>query len=256
MDLAPSDELEILEMNHKTTISIFIPALNEEKYLERSIQMILSAVGDRFADFEILLFDDGSSDLTGQIADDLATQNEHMRVFHNPQRMGVGYNYFRAIAEARMEYFTWTTGDAITIYLPEDLERLFDAVGKADIVVYYNKSDARPFFRRMLSHGYPMIMNLLFGLNLRYYHGINVYKTAWMKNARIITEGVVSIAEMLIRAIRAGQTYVEVGMNNRDDGKNSKQVQIKNFIEVGKNVCSLWWELQIKSLFSRKSLLN
>lgn len=234
-------------MTAKPSISIFIPALNEEKYLEKSLQMIFNAIGDRFADYEILLFNDGSNDRTGTIAERMATDNKHMRVFHNPERMGVGRNYFRAIAEARMEYFTWTTGDAVTIYLTEDLMRLFDAVGTADIVVYYNLSDARPFFRRLLSHGYPMVMNLLFGLHLRYYHGINVYKTAWMKIARVKTKGVVSIAEMLIRAIRSGQTYIEVGINNRDDGKNSKQVDISNFIEVGKNVLSLWWDIQIRS---------
>jgi len=237
----------------KSSISIFIPALNEEKHLENSIKMILATIGERFTDFEILLFNDGSSDHTAAIADDLAAWNSHIRVFHNPQRMGVGYNYLRAITEARMEYFTWTTGDAITIYLPEDLQRLLDAVGKADVVVYYNHSDARPFFRRLLSQGYPAIMNLLFGLHLHYYHGINVYRTAWIKQIRIKTKGVVSIAEIVIRAIRSGQTYVEVGMTNLDDGRNSKQVQLVNFIEVGKNVLSLWWELQIKSRFVSRS---
>jgi len=51
----------------RPTISVIIPALNEEENLKPT--NVLSAINGRFSDYEFLIFDDGSSDDTGAIAD-------------------------------------------------------------------------------------------------------------------------------------------------------------------------------------------
>ena len=56
-------------MNNNPKISIIVPVYNVEQYLPRCIDSILN---QSFADFELLLIDDGSTDQSGEICDEYA----------------------------------------------------------------------------------------------------------------------------------------------------------------------------------------
>ena len=60
-------------------ISIIVPVYNVEQYLPRCIDSILSQT---FADFELLLVDDGSKDRSGAICDEYARKDSRVRAFH------------------------------------------------------------------------------------------------------------------------------------------------------------------------------
>lgn len=60
-------------------ISIIIPAYNVEKYLKKCITSILNQT---FTDFEVLLVDDGSTDSTPQLCDEMAQSDNRIVVFH------------------------------------------------------------------------------------------------------------------------------------------------------------------------------
>ena len=60
-------------------ISIIVPVYNTAKYLERCIDSI---VAQTYADWELLLIDDGSTDDSAIICDEYAAKDERIRVFH------------------------------------------------------------------------------------------------------------------------------------------------------------------------------
>lgn len=60
-------------------ISIIVPVYNEEKHLTRCVNSILSQQG---VTTEILLIDDGSTDSSGAMCDELASQYPCIHVFH------------------------------------------------------------------------------------------------------------------------------------------------------------------------------
>lgn len=62
-----------------TEISIIVPVYNCEKYLPRCIDSILAQT---YADFELLLIDDGSVDNSGNICDSYAEKDKRVRVIH------------------------------------------------------------------------------------------------------------------------------------------------------------------------------
>src|SRR5437879_2553834 len=114
------------------TLSVIIPALNEEENLAAAVTNVLDAIGDRFTDYELLIFDDGSTDSTGQVADRLATHNPRIRVVHNHRNLGLGCNYTNGAELARMEYVAWFPGDN---EVPGQAVRaILDAIGSAEIV--------------------------------------------------------------------------------------------------------------------------
>lgn len=60
-------------------ISVIIPIYNAELYLSRCIDSILV---QSYADFELLLIDDGSTDTSGKICDEYALKDLRVKVFH------------------------------------------------------------------------------------------------------------------------------------------------------------------------------
>ncbi|MFS9162658.1 glycosyltransferase family 2 protein [Streptococcus oralis] len=74
-------------------ISVIVPVYNVEAYLERCVESILQQT---YANFELILINDGSADSSGQICDYLASQYENIKVYHienagvsNARNMGI-----------------------------------------------------------------------------------------------------------------------------------------------------------------------
>lgn len=227
------------------TLSVIIPALNEEGNLAAAVATVLEAIGDRFADYELLIFDDGSTDRTGAVADGLAAGNPHIRVIHNERNRGFGYNYTKGVELARMEYVTMFPGDN---EIPaEAIRTILDAVGTADIVVPYISTPAvRSRSRQVISAAFVGLVNLLFGLTLRYYNGPCVHRRSLLKAVPMRTHGFAYMAAILVRLIRSGRSYIEVPMplQARQHGR-SKAFKPKNILSVLRTLGELFWEVRV-----------
>lgn len=232
-------------MNDRT-LSVIIPALNEEGNLAAAVRTILDAIGDRFEAYELLIFDDGSTDRTGAIADEFAAHNPHVQAVHNPRNMGFGYNYTRGVELARMEYVAMFPGDN---EIPGDaIQTILGAVGSADIVVPYVATPAvRTWSRRLISAAFVWLVNRLFGLRLRYFNGPCVHRRRLLMSVPMRTHGFAYMAAILIRLIRSGHSYVEVPMRLqiRQYGQ-SKAFKPKNIVSVLTTIASLFWEVRMK----------
>lgn len=227
------------------TLSVIIPALNEEGNLEAAVRSVLSAIGTRFEDFELLVFDDGSTDRTGEIADRLAKDHPRLRVIHNGTNKGFGYNYTRGVQLTQMEYVTMFPGDN---EIPQEAIRaILAAVGTADIVIpYISTPGVRPWSRQVVSRCFVGLLNGLFGLRLRYYNGPCVHRRKRLLSVPMHTHGFAYMASILVRLIRSGCTYVEVPMplQPREHGR-SKAFRLKNVLSVLRTLAELFWEVRI-----------
>ena len=119
------------------TISIIIPVYNAEPYLHRCVESILSQT---FADFELLLIDDGSPDKSGAICDEYAEIDERIRVFHK-ENGGVSSARNIGLDNATGEWVTFIDSDDL---LPNTMVFKTAASYNADMIIFsyienYNK---------------------------------------------------------------------------------------------------------------------
>lgn len=231
----------------KSSISIIIPALNEEKNLEATVETILGAVGDSFSRFEIIIFDDNSSDSTPQIAEELKESNKNIKVIHNPQTMGYGYNFKKGVELAENEYVTIFPGDN-DLY-EHSILAIFKLIGKADCIISHttNIPCDRPLPRRIISRSFTIFLNIIFGLDLRYYNGVVIHRADIIKSLPLATYGFAFQADALTKILKSGHSFVEVGieLKGRRYGA-TKAFKMSNIISVVKTTARLFQSVYIK----------
>lgn len=228
------------------SVSVVIPAYNEEKNIAATTAFLLERLNKSgISDFEILIFDDHSTDATGKIADELAQKHPQIKVIHNPKNMNLGYNITKGFQLATKEYCGFIPGDNETE--PETLDNIFQNLGRADIIIPYIKNpEARPWGRRFLSKTYIMIINAAFGLNMKYYNGMCYFKTSMVKKVPVSTYGFAYMTEILVKLLKSGANFMEVPMVNRVREKGAtKAFRIKNIVSVFKTFLYLFYEVQI-----------
>ena len=232
----------------KPTVSVVIPALNEEANIAAAVREAVAAMGDRFADYELLLFDDGSIDRTGAIMDELAAGDpRHIRVTHNPSPRNLGGVYKQGIELARMDYILMVPGDNENP--GHALQAPFDAIGRADIVLPYPVNSAvRGPARHLVSRVYVGLLNLLFGLRVRYYNGTVIHRTANLKGLAVKTSSFAYQAEILIKLLCAGKSFVEVPIriDPPKAGRRSRAFRWKNMVQVGRTLGDLFMDLRVR----------
>ena len=111
-------------------VSIVIPVYNRKNFLTVCIKSLLA---QSFEDFEICLVDDGSTDGTGLLCDELAEKDTRIRVLH-VQNGGAAYARQKGVELATGEWVVFVDSDDT---MPADaLQRLFQATSEdTDIVV-------------------------------------------------------------------------------------------------------------------------
>ncbi|WP_165367920.1 glycosyltransferase family 2 protein, partial [Phytoactinopolyspora endophytica] len=85
-------------------VTIGLPVYNGERYLADAIASILA---QEFADFELLIADNGSTDATADICSDAARSDSRVTVHRSDVNRGAAWNYNRLVDLARGEYFKW-----------------------------------------------------------------------------------------------------------------------------------------------------
>ena len=88
-------------------ISIIIPVYNAEKYLE---QCVASLVAQSDTNWEAVLVDDGSKDVSGLLCDDFARKDNRIRVVHQCNQ-GVSAARNTGIQNARGTYVMFLDAD-------------------------------------------------------------------------------------------------------------------------------------------------
>ena len=73
--------------NWSPPVSVVIPAFNAERYIVSAVQSVLKQT---FGEFELVIVDDGSTDRTAQILDDIARSDQRVRVIHQANTGIVG----------------------------------------------------------------------------------------------------------------------------------------------------------------------
>jgi dolichol-phosphate mannosyltransferase len=197
-------------------VLVVIPTYNERE----NLGPILDRLHKVLPDVHVLVVDDGSPDGTGELADERAAANENIHVLHRTEKAGLGAAYIAGFRWGlAREYNTIVEMDADGSHAPEDLPRLLDAVGEADLAIgsRYVPGGAVvnwPLNRQILSRGANLYSQLALGMRTRdITAGFRAYRRPVLEKLaldEVNSHGYCFQIDLTIRTAEAGFEIVEV----------------------------------------------
>jgi glycosyltransferase involved in cell wall biosynthesis len=202
------------------TLSIFFPMWNEEEYIERALGHAkevceeLVAAGS-IADYELIVVDDASTDMTGKIADEMAAADRHVRVVHHPVNRKLGGSMKTGFASATGDLILYSDAD-----LPFDMREVHKALRlmrlyEADIVSAYrfDRIGEGPS-RAIYTFFYNVLIRRLFEVRMRDINfAFKLVRRRVFDHVRLVSEGSFIDAELIIRARKLGYHVIQFGVD-------------------------------------------
>jgi len=228
-------------------LSVFFPAYNDSGTIASMVIRAVRAAATLTPDYEVIVVDDGSSDATPEIVDELARTYPAVRVVHHATNRGYGGALQTGFRSATKELIFYTDGDAQ--YDPAELAALWDKMGPdADLVNGYKISRSDPFHRIVIGRVYHHIVSIMFGLKVRDVDcDFRLMRRAIFERIDLEkTSGVICL-EMMKKIQDAGFRIVEVPVHHyhRAFGK-SQFFNFRRIAKTGIDVLRLWFTLVIR----------
>ncbi|MGB5873291.1 MAG: glycosyltransferase family 2 protein [Bacteroidota bacterium] len=111
-------------------VSIGLPIYNGELYLRETLDSLLAQT---YADFELLISDNGSTDGTQRICEEYAARDPRVKYYREAENRGAAWNYNRVVELATGEYFKWAAHDDLCA--PTYLEKCIEVLDRDPGVV-------------------------------------------------------------------------------------------------------------------------
>ncbi|MES2953743.1 MAG: bifunctional glycosyltransferase family 2/GtrA family protein [Patescibacteria group bacterium] len=190
------------------SLSLFFPAYNEEKNIAASVKKAQAVLEQCVDQYEIIVVNDGSSDRTGDIIDELSRKDNRIRAIHQANT-GYGGAVWKGVMSARYEYLFFT--DADLQFDLDELPLLLAHVPPYHAVLGYRAKRQDPFMRLVNAKGWNMLNRLLFGLHVRDIDcAFKLFKTSVVQALPEPTTSAMMSAEILIRLSRKGIHWAEI----------------------------------------------
>ncbi|PZS10448.1 MAG: glycosyl transferase [Solirubrobacterales bacterium] len=218
------------------SLSIVIPAFNEEQRLPRLIQELATsaeaiAASSGFSFLEGVIVDDGSTDRTPDLLREAAAAQPLLRLVSSERNRGKGAAVAAGVRAARGDYLLLTDIDLSTPL--SDLSHLARAVhGGADMaigsrVVEGSVVKDAPAYRKRLGQGFNLAVRALTGLSFGDTQcGFKLLASAAAREllAAQICHGWAYDVELLMRGRLAGLAIVEVPVTYVHDPRSRMKV--------------------------------
>ncbi|MBN2313109.1 MAG: glycosyltransferase family 2 protein [Sedimentisphaerales bacterium] len=194
-------------------LSVFFPCYNEQQNVARTVENALMVLEKLNADFEIIIVNDGSTDGTGPIADDIAGRENRVKVVHHPRNLGYGAALQSGFKTASKKFVFYTDGDGQ--FDINEMPPLLPLMEQYDIVSCYRLNRRDSIIRKINAWCWTKLVCLLFGLRLRDIDcAFKLYKREIFNHIEMSSTGALIDAEILARAANRGFRITQIGVHH------------------------------------------
>lgn len=225
---------------HTPRLSLVIPAFNEGVVIERAVIEAEAALGELFDRFEILVVDDGSTDDTADVVEDLWPFCPHVRLLRHEANRGYGAALRTGFEAARYDLVAFTDADCQFDLL--DLARMVPFAARYPIVAGCRVNRQDTWRRRFLSRGYNLLARTFLGTRVRDCDcALKVFRRDVLAHLLPESRGFFVNTEMLTRARQLGYEVAEVAVTHRPRLGGASKVSLREVPKTLRVLLGFWW---------------
>lgn len=195
-------------------ISVFFPAYNDEGSIATLVQHAIETLAPLTDDYEVIVVNDGSTDGTARVLDELALRVPALRVVHHSQNRGYGGALRTGFANATKDLVFYTDGDGQ--YDVRELARLLPLMTEeVDVVNGYKRRRSDNRRRIVLGAVYKFLARRMFGLPIRDVDcDFRLLRREFIQAIPLESSSGVICTEMIYKLTRAGCRFAETPVHH------------------------------------------
>lgn len=180
-----SEQLKKIENIESPAISILIPLLNEQESLAELYDKIAAMLKDLNQSYEIIFIDDGSTDRSYGVLENLYHKDRSVRVYQFRKNYGKSAALACGFQMVSGKYII--TMDADLQDDPEEIPRLIDKINEGyDLVSGWKKKRYDPFIKRNTSKIFNRVTGWVSGLKIHDFNcGLKAYRQEVVKDIQV-----------------------------------------------------------------------
>jgi glycosyltransferase involved in cell wall biosynthesis len=191
-----------------TSVSLVIPAYNDETTVGRLIDDATVLLNEVCRDYEIIVINDGSKDSTLQVLREIVARNNHVRLINHEVNRGFGHTIKELYLSGRKDLIFSLPGDYQ--YAPKELLAMAHGLQEHDFVIGLRVKRNDPWRRKLQSHIYNAMLRLCHGNKLKDVNSIKLFRRQILNRIQLQSSTAFVDAELVIRAGKAGFRIVEI----------------------------------------------
>lgn len=156
--------MRISGKSQKVDLSLILTGYNEGRILRGNLERVKRVLNDSRYSWEIILYDDASSDDTPGIFKDFAKRNKNVKAYFHSQNVGRGGTVMHAIKKAKGQIVGYIDTDLelSPIYIPEAIRSIQDGADMVIATRHYSVG-VWNFTRAILTKGYVALARIILG---------------------------------------------------------------------------------------------
>jgi len=228
------------------TLSVVMFAYNEAENVGPVMEEALQYLRRRTDRYELILVDDGSTDATRAAAEEVAAQDDSVKVLSHDRNRGIGAALKTGYGAATLDWVTLLPADGQVP--PEQIDRFLELRHGRDLVICHYPdrfSEADNFGRKVLSRGLRALTYVATGVSNRL-DGAYLIRRSYLQRLPLRSETFFLNLELPIRAIRAGASVAETTLHIRPRrAGESKVLSWQRIVSVSGEMGRLGIELRL-----------
>src|SRR6516162_11932367 len=189
--------------NHRlNSVSLIIPAYNDETTVGRLIGDSVSLLEKVCPDYEIIVTNDGSKDNTLFVIRELASGNQRIRIINHEKNQGFGRTIRELYMAGKKDYIFSLPGDYQ--YAPKELLKMAEGISNYDFVIGLRVKRNDPWRRKLQSKVYNLLLRVLYGHRHKDVNSIKLFRRAILDKIELKSQTAFVDAELCIRSEKAG----------------------------------------------------
>jgi glycosyltransferase involved in cell wall biosynthesis len=229
------------------SLSVFFPAYNDAGTIASLVITALQTASRLTPSYEIIVVNDGSSDSTAQILDELSRVYPQLTIVTHPVNRGYGGALRSGFSAASKDAIFYTDGDAQ--YDPTELELLWPKlIPGVDLVNGYKISRSDPWHRIIIGRVYHHAVRIMFGLRVRDVDcDFRLMRRSIFERVRLEKNSGVICLEMMKKIQDAGFGIVEAPVHHYHRAHGQSQFfNFRRVVRTGIDVFKLWFALVVR----------
>lgn len=233
--------------HERPSISAVFPAYNDGGTIGSLVVTTLHTLAELSDDFEVIVVENGSTDYTVEVLEDLAATHPNVRIMTHREALGYGGALRKGFAAATKELVFYTDGDAQ--YDPRELALLVPEMRPGiDVVNGYKISRSDPLHRIVIGRVYHHLMRIAFGFRLRDVDcDFRLMRRAVFDIIDLESPDGTFPLELVKKLQDAGFKFAEVPVHHFHRTYGSSQFfNFRRLRRIPPQLIKLWWKLVVR----------